>query len=120
MVGGIAEAVLLLWLVQMAWTDAVDEPALSVGDGLVAIAFFGGAASLLIVSAGFAYTNGKPRAATVERSAAAGRVVLEGAHQGLERDGPVHRRGPHVERSVVVEDVPDARGQRQRRERAGR
>ncbi len=63
--GPIAEVVLLWWLFRMAWsTDAVDEPALSLSDGLLAILFVGGVATACIVVGAVAYATGKRPAAT--------------------------------------------------------
>lgn len=56
---------MLWWLVQNAWTDAVDEPALSLSDGLLFVAVFGGLATVAIVGGAVAYAKGRPPAATV-------------------------------------------------------
>lgn len=64
--GGLAELVVLWWVSQMAWsTDSVDDPALSTGDGLVAIALVGAAASVFIVAGAVAYATGTRGSGTV-------------------------------------------------------
>lgn len=63
--GGIALVGLLWWLGQMAWSDSVDEPALSTAEGLELIGMFGGVAAVFLVAAGFAYVKGKPGAGSV-------------------------------------------------------
>ena len=63
--GAIAEGVLVWWLVQMAWTDSSEDPALSVGDGLLLIGVFGGVATAFIVGGAVAYATGKRPAGTV-------------------------------------------------------
>ena len=63
--GAIAEGVLVWWLVQMAWTDSSDDPALSVGDGLLLIGVFGGVATAFIVGGAVAYATGRRPAGTV-------------------------------------------------------
>jgi hypothetical protein len=61
----VAEVVLLVWLAAMAWSDLVDDPPLSVDDGVAGILTIGGVATALILTGLLAHLHGRRPAGSV-------------------------------------------------------
>jgi hypothetical protein len=79
----LAEVVVLWWLASMAWSSSVDEPPLSIGDGIAAVGMVAAVATVLIVAGAVAYATSRRPAAAVALAVLTGLAGVVGFVGGL-------------------------------------